>query len=80
MINICRRNGIDLFLGCDAKAHCRIWGLMDGNQRGEELLEYILAKDFEMLNEGTESTFVTANRFEDLCIMCSQQIQTRVKV
>lgn len=33
----------------------------DDNQRADELLDYVIESDLELLNEGTEPTFITVN-------------------
>lgn len=58
--------GIPIVLGCDTNAHHTIWGSSNINMRGNSLLEYIASTNLDILNRGTEPTFVISNRSEVL--------------
>lgn len=72
-------SGIPLILGGDANAHHTIWGSTDINTRGEDLLGFIASNNLEIMNKGTEPTFVNKIIKQVLDItLVSQEIQTRV--
>lgn len=58
----CRREGLDLVVGCDANSHHVIWGSSNTNERGSALLQYLSTTNLEILNKGSKPTFVTARR------------------
>lgn len=66
ILEFCSGNGTPLILGCDTNSHHTLWGSSDTNQRGIELVEFLASTDLEILNQGTEPTFVTVNRSEVL--------------
>lgn len=55
----CEMEKLHLVIGCDANSHHIMWGSMDTNNRGESLHEFIICSNLEILNRGTEPTFVT---------------------
>ncbi|XP_074000238.1 uncharacterized protein [Rhodnius prolixus] len=62
----CRRERLQLILGCDANAHNTAWGSTDDNARGKLLLEFISGEGLHVSNIGSVPTFVTATRREVL--------------
>ena len=52
-------NDRDLFLvmQIDSNAHHGMWGSDNDDKRGQDLLEYILAKDLTILNDNDKPTF-----------------------
>ena len=60
-----------MFIGCDANAHNTVWGSTNTNSRGIKLLEFIVANNLLLLNNGDDPTFVTTQRSEviDLSIV-----------
>lgn len=62
--NYCKTNKLGLIIGCDANAHNECYGSTDTNQRGENLLEFVLGTNLTIENVGTEPTFVTSTREE----------------
>ena len=50
------------------RLHHEYWGSTDINQRGENLFEYILPTDLDIMNSGNTPTFVTSARSEVLDI------------
>lgn len=54
----CTRNKIELLWGCDANAHSTDWGCPHTDGRGEELAEFCIANNLELLNSGEKPTFV----------------------
>ncbi|KAG8175540.1 hypothetical protein JTE90_026259 [Oedothorax gibbosus] len=57
-------SGWKVIVSCDANAHHIIWGSKDCNNRGEELLLYILSNGLSILNRGNSPTFITSQRSE----------------
>jgi ribonuclease HI len=66
LVDHCEREGLPLVIGTDANSHSEAWGSTDTNQRGEELLEFILGSGLDWKNTGRRPTFVTGNRQEVL--------------
>ncbi|XP_015190396.1 PREDICTED: uncharacterized protein LOC107073922 [Polistes dominula] len=60
----CRREGLDLVIGCDANSHHVAWGSSNTNKRGTALLEYLSSSNLEILIRGSRPTFVTSRRQE----------------
>ena len=74
MVEYCTVNNFDLITGSDANSQSKFWNSTKDNPRGEALLEYILASDLHVLNEGCKPTFENAIRKEVLDItMCNSQ-------
>jgi hypothetical protein len=57
-------NDRDLFLvmQIDSNAHHGMWGSDNDNERGQDLLEYILANDLTILNDNDKPTFRRLNQ------------------
>jgi hypothetical protein len=49
---------IPVVIGCVANLHHVAWGSTDTNLRGAALLEYIANSNLEIVNRGSEPTFV----------------------
>jgi hypothetical protein len=64
VIDYCRRNKLQLIIGCDANAHHIIWGSTAINPRGQCLMEYLVSMNLSILNKGNEPTVVISNRKE----------------
>jgi hypothetical protein len=64
VVNYCCRNDLQLIAGCDANAHCIVWGSTGINPRGSSLQEYLVSANLNILNKGNEPTFVASNRQE----------------
>ncbi len=73
----CEDENLPLLIGCDANAHHQAWGSTDTNRRGEILLDYVIAKDLVVENEGNSPTFVTSTRKEVLDITLSNLSMSR---
>ncbi len=67
----CNTSSLPLLAGIDANAHHFAWGSTDINDRGGNLLEFILASNMMINNLGCKPTFVTATRSEVLDITLS---------
>lgn len=66
LVEYCRTGGFPLLISADANAHHRNWGSTDTNNRGEALLEFMMANDIDCANVGTKPTFVAQDREEVL--------------
>jgi hypothetical protein len=56
----CRTNGTHLIIGCDANLHHTSWESTNINNRGEYLLDYIMANGLDIMIQGNRPTFVTS--------------------
>ena len=70
-INYCRNKNYGLVIGCDANSHNEAWNSTDNNDRGEELLEYLIVEDIQICNIGTEPTFSDVGRGEVIDVTLS---------
>ena len=68
LVVFCEQKGYNLLIGTDCNSHSRYWGSTDTNERGEDLLEFIVSTNLEVCNIGNQPTFVVANRSEVLDI------------
>jgi len=59
-----RADKTHLIIGCDANSHHTYWGSTSINNRGESLLNYIMANGLDIMNKGNRPTFVKSNRQE----------------
>jgi hypothetical protein len=66
LLNYCKLKNLPILIGSDANAHHTMWGSSDVNERGEQLLEFIIENERHILNQGHQPTFVTAIRQERL--------------
>jgi hypothetical protein len=64
-------NNILIVIGCNANSHNVAWDSTDTNRRGAVLLEYIAYSNLEIVNRGSEPTFVTRVREQVIDIMLS---------
>ena len=62
LVQYCTINNFDLIVGSDVNSHSKFWNSTDDNPRGKALVEYILASDLHILNEGGKPTFENAIR------------------
>ncbi|XP_065357371.1 uncharacterized protein LOC135951613 [Calliphora vicina] len=65
-VKMANRSKIPLVICADANSHHIIWGSSDTNTRGESLFNFILNSSLEVVNRGSEPTFIIANRSEVL--------------
>ena len=49
LVDHCKQMNIPLIMGCDANAHNTAWASSDTNDRGKDLLEFIVSSDLEIL-------------------------------
>ena len=68
LVIFCEQKGYNLIIGTDCNSHDRYWGSSNNNERGEDLLEFIVSTNMEVCNIGNQPTFVVANRSEVLDI------------
>lgn len=62
----CEEKGIEFVVGCDANSHNILWGSTDTNDRGQNILDFIIENNLTIYNTGGEYTFQTKNRKEVL--------------
>lgn len=75
----CRLSNQQMIVGMDANSHHTTWGSTDINRRGENLLDFIISKNLEILNQGNEPTFMTKTRKEVLDItLASPRIKPQI--
>ncbi|XP_023024598.1 uncharacterized protein [Leptinotarsa decemlineata] len=60
LVRACQAEGLQLIIGCDANAHHLTWGSTNTNERGEHLLQFIMANNLDILNISNKPTFVNA--------------------
>lgn len=71
-ISHCEQNSISVVIGADANAHNTQWGSTNTNERGEDLLDYIIETNLAICNIGTEPTFNNGRRQEAIDVtLCS---------
>ncbi|XP_043483556.1 uncharacterized protein LOC122512018 [Leptopilina heterotoma] len=80
LVDYCMEKGLPLLLGCDANSQHTVWGSSKDNQRGQELLEYLIGTNLDILNTGSTPTFSNAIRQEVIDItLCSKNIGNKVR-
>ncbi|XP_043481640.1 uncharacterized protein LOC122510802 [Leptopilina heterotoma] len=68
-----------LLLGCDANSQHTVWGSSKDNQSGQELLEYLIGTNLDILNTGSTPTFSNVFRQEVIDItLCSKSIENKI--
>ena len=72
--------GLLLLLGCDANSHHELWGSMATNRKSEDLVDYLITTDLDILNIGKIPTFQNSVRKEVIDITLSTvSIRDKVK-
>lgn len=80
LVMYCRESGLQFIAGCDANAHHSIWGSSNTNDRGEYLLEFIMANNLDILNEGNKPTFINIRRQKVIDItLATASVKHRIK-
>jgi ribonuclease HI len=80
LVTFCRANNKQLILGADCNAHHICWGSTNTNDRGVEVFNFLLRNGLEIINIGSEPTFVTSVRAEVLDItVATPFIQRKIK-
>ncbi|XP_024888738.1 uncharacterized protein LOC112465430, partial [Temnothorax curvispinosus] len=75
LVTYAKESGLELLLGCDANSHHLVWGSFDINPRGESLLDFIMSTNLQILNRGTEPTFLDSRRQEVIDItLCTRGV------
>ena len=64
LVDYCKVRCLPLFLGCDVNSHHNMWGSTDTSRRGEDLMDYLITTDLDILNIGTIQTFRNSVREE----------------
>ena len=60
LVQHCETQDWDLIISADCNAHHPLWGSKDINKRGESLTEYLFQTNLNIMNRGTEPTFVSS--------------------
>lgn len=60
VIRHCEDAGLEIIIGADANAHHQLWGMTSSNQRGEVLVNYLITTKLNLINHGSEPTWVTS--------------------
>ena len=66
LVMYCEQKNYGIIVGTDANSHHTIWGSTDINERGEQLLDYLLGKNLHICNTGSTPTFQNSIRDEVL--------------
>ncbi|XP_024881916.1 uncharacterized protein LOC112461076 [Temnothorax curvispinosus] len=75
LVTYAKERGLELLLGCDANSHHLVWGSSDINPREESLLDFIMSTNLQILNRGTEPTFLDSRRQEVIDItLCTRGV------
>ena len=53
LVDYCKVTGLPLLLGCDANSHHKLWGSTDTNRRGENVVDYSITTDLDIIITGT---------------------------
>jgi hypothetical protein len=61
-----------LIIGCDAYVHHTLLGSTGTNPRGENLLDFLVSSELNILNRGNEPNFVVCSRKEVFDLTCRQ--------
>ncbi|KAG7309924.1 hypothetical protein JYU34_004438 [Plutella xylostella] len=56
----CESNSLELIIAADTNAHHPLWGSETPNRRGENLVTYLFSTNLNILNIGSEPTFVSS--------------------
>jgi hypothetical protein len=64
LVQYCEDEHLYLIMGCDSNAHHSAWGSTNCNDRGEALVEFLIASNLEVLNRSNEPTFCSGQRLE----------------
>lgn len=59
LVRHCEVNNLRLIISADGNAHHPIWGMQTANNRGEELVSFLLSTNLTIANIGAEPTYVT---------------------
>ena len=60
LIEFCEIHKKSLVMGCDSNAHHMVWGGPVTDLRGRTLLEYLNGTSLEIMNQGSEPTYVSS--------------------
>jgi hypothetical protein len=58
LIRYCEKEGEELVVSTDANAHHPLWGMEEHNNRGNQLVEFLISTNIEIVNKGNEPTFI----------------------
>ena len=73
IVDYCKVRGLPLLFGCNANSHHNLWGSTDTNRRGEDLVDYLITTDFDILNTGKKPNFRNSVREKVIyIILCTK--------
>ncbi len=80
LVEATQLSGARILVGCDSNAHSHLgWGSHGNNHRGENLLEFLVANNLQILNVGSAPTFVNRVRSEVIDItFCSNSLGNQI--
>ena len=79
LVTFCEHKDWPIIIGTDCNSHNTVWGSTNDNQRGHNLLEYLVTTNLFICNIGNSPTFVNAIRSEVLDItLASLNITDRI--
>jgi hypothetical protein len=64
LVRYCEEENLYLVMGCDSNSHHMGWGNTYCNDRGMALLEFLNSSNMEILNQGNDSTYCSAERLQ----------------
>ena len=64
VMTYCSRNKLQLTAGCDANAHCLVWGSTSISPKTATLCGYLVSTNLIILNKCTDPIFVISNTKE----------------
>ena len=73
LVQLARSQSVPMVAGCDSNSHHIAWGSSDTNMCGTNLLQFIVGEHLEIINVGTDPTFVTSIRQEVIDITLASQ-------
>ena len=73
LVEHCQINNLKLIIGSDTNCHNEMWGSLDNNSRGDDLLEYIVSTNLHICNIGNSPTFINVIRQEVLDVTLVSQ-------
>jgi ribonuclease HI len=80
LVEHCRRGGHPLVIGMDSNSHSTAWGAEEDNARGVELEALFIAWNLEILNVGSDYTFVSARSRSRIDITVVNQAARRLQI
>jgi hypothetical protein len=80
LVEHCRKGGHPLVIGMDSNSHSTAWGAEEDNARGVELEALFIAWNLEILNVGSDHTFVSARSRSRIDVTVVNQAARRLQI